>query len=217
MELNFKLDLEIAKEAGTGGQLTTGVHTVTIEKAYAYKSENGNNLLDLELKSDKGEVGFVNRICMDEKWTSGTENVGYAKFMEFAACAEMQSVTLVPTKRKTKNGEVDANVIKELMGKTLKVAVYKKKDVYTDDSGKVVETEALVLQNSFVKDGSSVDEKINKKPIERIYKIEKRLEDGETKEYKEWKLKGGSALDNVTTADMEETPVEAPTKEALFG
>ncbi len=219
MELGFNLDLDIAANASKGGRITTGVYKVEIVKAFVYKTTKNNNVIDLELRSENGEVGFINLLCIDKTWSGGAENFDYPRWQELAASAGMRTLTKAPMKRKTKNGEEDAEVIAELMGKTVNVAVYEEKDVYNNE-----EKVHLKLSNSFLADGRSVAEAQAKKPAERIHKIADRLEQFETKEYKAWKRSGGTtAINDVTTDDMAApTELAAPaidTAEAdeLFG
>ena len=116
-------------------------------------------------------------------------------------------------KRTGKDGEYDAMVINELMGKSINVAVYEEKDVYNNQ-----EKVHLKLSNTFLADGRSVAEAQAKKPAERIHKIEDRLEPFETKEYKEWKLGGGTqAIDDVTTEDMAAPAMDTAESDDLFG
>jgi hypothetical protein len=214
-EIGFSLDLDVAANASKGGRITTGVYKVTIVKPYIYKTEKGNNVIDLELRSENGEVGFINGLCIDKNWTSGAENFDYPKWMELAAAAGMQSLTLAPMKRKTKDGEVDANVIAELVDKVVNVAVYEEKDVYNGQ-----EKTRLKLSNTFLADGRSVAEAQAKKPAERIKKIADRLEPFETKEYKTWKNGGGQSGPVSVAPQAECAPEPAiPSEEedALFG
>ena len=211
-ELSFNLDLAVAANASQGGRIGTGVYSVEIVKAFVYKSANGNNLIDLELKSENGEVGFINNLCIDAKWSSGSENFDYPRWQELAASASMQSLTTSPMKRTTKEGEVDALVINELMGKKIQVAVYEEFDVYNN-----TERKTLKISNSFLADGRSVAEAQAKKPAERINKIGDRLEAFETKAYKTWKATGGTP-----TASTPATPAAAPAmsddaEDDLFG
>ena len=217
-EIGFSLDLDVAANASKGGRITTGVYKVEIVKPYIYKTEKGNNVIDLELRSENGEVGFVNGLCIDKKWTSGAENFDYPRWMELAAAAGMQTLTTAPMKRKTKDGEVDAQVISELMGKTVNVAVYEEKDVYNNQ-----EKVRLKLSNTFLADGRSVAEAQAKKPAERIKKIVDRLEPFETPAYKTWKNGGGGQTPvtpmNTTSPETcaPAAAVPSPEEDVLFG
>ncbi len=182
MELGFKLDLEVAGNASRGGRMVTGVYKVEIVKALLAKTDNGNNILDLELRSENGEVGFINRLCIDEKWSSGSENLDFKRWQELAACAGMQSLTTYDTTRITKAGEIAVKGIQELTGKVVNVAVYQEHDVYNNE-----EKISLKLSNTFLPDGQSVSEAQQKKPASRINKVGERLADFHTKAYKAWK------------------------------
>lgn len=196
MEIGFKLDLDLAAKASQGGKLGTGVSKVEIAHAWVSKTQNGNNLLDLELIGENGEIGFINRLCIDQKWTSGSENLDYKRWQELAAACRMQTLTLVDSKRNTKNGEVDAKEIQELIGKVVKVAIYEEFDVYNNK-----EKLSLRLQNTFLADGRSIAEVQANKPAERIEKIAERLRIYETPEYKQWK-NGTRAIDNVVAEEI---------------
>ena len=198
VELGFNLDLDVAANASKGGRISTGVYKVELVKVFVAKTDKGNNTIDIEMKSENGEVGFINGLCIDAKWVSGAENFDYPRWQELAASAGMRTLTTSPMKRVGKDGEYDALVINELMGKTVNVAVYEELDVYNNK-----ETKKLKLSNSFLADGRSVAEAQAKKPAERIKKIGDRLSQFETKEYKVWRNGGGgAAMDAVTTADV---------------
>ncbi len=217
MNVGFELDLGIAAGASKGGRIATGVYKVTIEKNFLYKTENGNNIIDLELRSENGEVGFINRLCIDKTWESGAENFDYPRWQELAAACGMQALTTFAAKRTTKDGEVDAVSIKELHQKTLNVAVYVEHDVYNN-----AEKIALKLSNSFLPDGRSITEAQAKKPAERIKKIAERLKPFETADFKIWKNSGGqSSTTTAPVATQENVAVAAPVSEEesddLFG
>jgi len=214
MELSFNLDLDIAASASQGGRITTGVYSVEIIKAYIYKSTKGNNLIDLEFRSENGEVGFVNGLCLDAKWSSGAENFDYPRWQELAASVGMKTLTKAPMTRKTKDGEVQAEVISELMGRKVQVAVYEEFDVYQNK-----ETKKLKLSNTFLADGRSVAEAQAKKPADKINKIKERLEPFETKTYKEWKVSGQASTPTTSTPTCSpNVPEMAPEEEDdLFG
>lgn len=204
MELGFKLDLDVAAKQSQGGRMTLGVYEVEIVKNFLMKTENGNNVLDLELRSKNGEVGFVNRLCIDPTWESGAENFDYPKWQELAASCQMQTLTQYATKRNTKDGEVDALSIRELTGKVVKVAVYQELDVYLNE-----ETVKLKLANTFLPDGRSITEAQAQKPATRITKIEERLSDFQTPEHKAWKA-GSAGTPASVPAPTGEVPVNMP-------
>ncbi len=208
MEIGFKLDLDIAAKQSQGGRLATGVYEVEIVKNYLHKTDNGNNVLDLELRSKNGEVGFVNRLCIDATWSSGAENFDYPKWQELAASCQMQTLTTFASKRNTKDGEIDALSIKELTGKVIQVALYQEFDVYNNE-----ETVKLKIANTFLADGRSITEAQAGKPAERIKKTAERLTDFYTPEHKAWKGGGvtTAAIDNVGVADV--APEVAPLPE----
>lgn len=215
MEIGFKLDLSVAENASRGGRIRTGVHKVEIVHAWIGKTDNGNNVIDLELKSDNDEVGFVNRICIDEKWESGTENLDYKRWQELAACAGMKTLTLIEDERNTGSGKVPAREIAELKNKHVMVAVYEEFDVYNNK-----EKVSLKLQNTFGKNGQSISEAIAKKPAERIHKLAERLVKYETKEHKAWKDGGDSAIDDVRVNDIVKEQISEMIEEEedeLFG
>ncbi len=188
MEIGFKLDLNVAAKASQGGRMTTGLYKVEIVKNFLHKTEKGNNLVDLELRSENGEVGFINRLCIDPTWVSGSENFDYPKWQELAASAGMQTLTTFASKRNTQNGEEAGVSIQELMGKVVTIAVYKELDVFENK-----ETSALKIANTFLADGRSITEAQAGKPADRSLKIADRLADFETPEHKLWKAGAGQA------------------------
>jgi len=207
MELNFKLDLDVAADAAKGGRITTGVYTVEIVHAEIGKTENGNNIVDLEVRSENGEIGFINQICIDEFWASGTENSNYRRWQELAACAQMQSLTVYAYKKTVKGVETEVQGIKELVGRKVRVAVYEEFDVYNNK-----EQIRLRLQNTFLPDGRSVAEAQAKKPAARIFKLEERLKPFYTEDWTKWKAMGGITETAATTpqAPTMETRVAPP-------
>ena len=198
MELGFTLDLNAAKAASKGGRIGTGIYTVKIEKAYVYESKNGDPMIDLELRSKDGEVGFVNRLCMAKTWSTGSENFGYNIVQEIAGVVGAQTFTAVAGTRKRGEVEEPANQIKELVGKELKVATYVKFDAW-DGKAK----QELQLNSSYFVNGKTIEEAEKGLDATRIVKTSDKLADFYTDAHK--------ALGNATTAAAPAAaPVETP-------
>ena len=120
----FKKDESVALNAGKGGSLDTGVHSVKIVGAYLKQTEKGNNVIDLEFEGKTGGKVSIFGMCIDEKWVSGAENYDYARWQELASVANMQTGAVAPCKRKNFDGtEEDANAFTELMGLEVQVAI----------------------------------------------------------------------------------------------
>ena len=208
-DLGFSLDLNAAKSASKGGRIDTGIYDVTIEKAYVYDSKKGDKMLDLELRSKDGEVGFINRICIAPTWSTGSENFGYNLIQELAGVVGANTFTAVATTRKRMDAEEPANSIQELVGKTLKVAVYTKFDVYENK-----ERKELQLSASFFTSGKTIEEAEKNGDAVRIIKLADKLADFHTDAHKAW---SGTQVAVAATVDPS-AAVSAPAPAAsIFG
>jgi len=182
MSFKFELDTEAANKAGIGGRMSKGSHTVTITQAYVTKTDNGNNIINIELKNDRGEIGFLNNICMDKQWASGKDNFNYPKFMELMGCAGAKSITLYESKTGSNQYEKKIEAIKELKDVKIRVVVFDTLGVFENK-----ETRKLTLAGTFLPSGHTLSESTQKIKPERIYKLADRVEDYKTKEWKLWK------------------------------
>ena len=128
MEFKFNVNADIAKSMEKG--VDTGIHKVKILKGYLGKTKGGNNILDLEFETMGGAKSSIFNICIDEKWTSGSENFDFAGWNELALCAGMKTGATYETTRKDKDGkDVSAIAFKELEGKIVNVAINFEVDV----------------------------------------------------------------------------------------
>ena len=127
----FKVSTAAATSIEKG--VDTGIHKVKITKGYLAKTKGGNNILDLEFETMGGAKSSIFNICIDEKWTSGSENFDFAGWNELALCAGMKTGETYETTRKDKNGkDVSAIAFKELEGKIVNIAIYFEVDVYNN-------------------------------------------------------------------------------------
>ena len=199
MEFKFNVNADIAKSMEKG--VDTGIHKVKILKGYLGKTKGGNNILDLEFETMGGAKSSIFNICIDEKWTSGSENFDFAGWNELALCAGMKTGETYETTRKDKNGkDVSAIAFKELEGKIVNLAIYFEIDVYNN-----AETRKRKLSRVFFENGLSIAEKeAGKTEGKTMQKLDDRLADYYTKAHKEWQTNGGTSTGSTTTPASKE-------------
>ena len=199
MEFKFNVNADIAKSMEKG--VDTGIHKVKILKGYLGKTKGGNNILDLEFETMGGAKSSIFNICIDEKWTSGSENFDFAGWNELALCAGMKTGETYETTRKDKNGkDVSAIAFKELEGKIVNIAIYFEIDVYNN-----AETRKRKLSRVFFENGLSIAEKeAGKTEGKTMQKLDDRLADYYTKAHKEWQTNGGTSTGSTTTPASKE-------------
>lgn len=199
MEFKFNVNADIAKSMEKG--VDTGIHKVKILKGYLGKTKSGNNILDLEFETMGGAKSSIFNICIDEKWTSGSENFDFAGWNELALCAGMKTGETYETTRKDKNGkDVSAIAFKELEGKIVNIAIYFEVDVYNN-----AETRKRKLSRVFFENGLSIAEKeAGKIEGKTMQKLDDRLADYYTKAHKEWQTNGGTSTGSTTTPASKE-------------
>ena len=203
MDFNLNINAAAAQNAHTGGKIDTGLSLISIEENFIYKSKNGNNLMDLQVRDADGAVGFLNGLCLDEKWTSGSANFDYARNMELMVVLGFEGGQPVACKRKKYDAEEDAFTYPALKGKECKVLLYTELDVYNNK-----QKETLKLAGSFYLDGKTPAEKEKGLPAVQIVKDSDRLENFETKAYKAWSIAGKPGPEGTVDPT---TPVEATT------
>lgn len=199
MEFKFNVNADIAKSMEKG--VDTGIHKVKILKGYLGKTKGENNILDLEFETMGGAKSSIFNICIDEKWTSGSENFDFAGWNELALCAGMKTGETYETTRKDKNGkDVSAIAFKELEGKIVNLAIYFEVDVYNN-----AETRKRKLSRVFFENGLSIAEKeAGKTEGKTMQKLDDRLADYYTKAHKEWQTNGGTSTGSTTTPASQE-------------
>ena len=199
MEFKFNVNADIAKSMEKG--VDTGIHKVKILKGYLGKTKGGNNILDLEFVTMGGAKSSIFNICIDEKWTSGSENFDFAGWNELALCAGMKTGATYETTRKDKDGkDVSAIAFKELEGKIVNLAIYFEVDVY-----KNAESRKRKLSRVFFENGLSIAEKeAGKTEGKTMQKLDDRLADYYTKAHKEWQTNGGTSTGSTTTSASQE-------------
>ena len=203
MEFKFNVNADIAKSMEKG--VDTGIHKVKILKGYLGKTKGGNNILDLEFETMGGAKSSIFNICIDEKWTSGSENFDFAGWNELALCAGMKTGATYETTRKDKNGkDVSAIAFKELEGKIVNIAIYFEVDVYNN-----AETRKRKLSRVFFENGLSIAEKeAGKTEGKTMQKLDDRLADYYTKAHKEWQTNSGTSTGSTTTPASKEAALD---------
>lgn len=193
MDFKFNADKSVALKNGGNG-VDTGIHKATITKAFVTKTTNGNNILDLMLKTQEGSQFAVYGMCIDEKWSSGAENYDYKKFMELAMVAGMATGEMYDTEHEvTRNGaktKEACKAFKELEGKVINIAVYWEFGLNKDGNKEV---KSRKIQRTFSAEGLALTEiEAGKTEGKAMAKLEDRMGDYETKAWKQWK-NGGTA------------------------
>lgn len=202
MELTFNLqEVQDVQEAVAGGYglLETGVYKdCTIIRGVHSKTEKGNNMIDLTVRTNTGhEQTIYQAFCMDAKWASGADNkYGYAAFLRFAKATGMKSADTFqeplldregkPVMKKGTNTPVVFTSFKDLKDKKCDLGIQKVLDVY---NGKVQETNEIY--DTFACGSESSD------------KLAIRLKDKQTRAYKEFMEDGGDVAED-SSAPVEE-------------
>ena len=199
MEFKFNVNADIAKSMEK--RVDTGIHKVKSLRGYLGKTKAGNNILDLEFETMGGAKSSIFNICIDEKWTSGSENFDFAGWNELALCAGMKTGATYETTKKDKDGKnVSAIAFKELEGKIVNIAIYFEVDVYNN-----AETRKRKLSRVFFENGLSIAEKeAGKTEGKTMQKLDDRLADYYTKAHKEWQTNGGTSTGSTTTPASQE-------------
>ena len=210
----FVIDEEASASASTGGgskfgTMETGVYDVTIGTASISKTKNGNNVMDLSIKTDDGhETTIYQAFMMDAKWSSGADNYGYATWQAFITTTQMKGMSVFqkPLVKEdgtaiSKNGQpIVLSAIKELEGKKVKLAIVK-----VFDMNKGEPTEGNEVFASFTTDGASSKEVLSGSASGVVLeKLSTRLSDKKTKTYKAWEADAGDEL----PADLPEAGTE---------
>ena len=218
-EFVFELDEEVAGTAGNGGgafgPLETGFYDCEIVTASLGKTENGNNTLDVSIKTDTGhELTIYQAFVMDKVWASGKENFGYKDWQAFAVVTGIKGVTSFdkPLLKDDgapvlKNGKpVILKAVKELEGVKVKLALVKVLDFYKNE----VTTDNAIFA-SYTPAGANAKEKLaGDDSRTALEKLTPRLADKQEKRYKAYIANGGST--EGTLPEEENTP-EASAKD----
>jgi len=185
LAFNFDEDTLVEAEAtgGSFGTLDTGIYDVTINFASLGKSKKGNNTLALDITTADGHQTTIWGAfgTIDRTWSSGAENFRYGTFQALMAAVGAKSITPTPYQLKKDDGTLikDLSVIKELHGKTCKLAIQKVLDVY---NGEV--TEKNEIHSCYNNKGQTYLEVKSNTESEKLAKVASRLQDKLTKEYK---------------------------------
>ena len=225
MDFQFNLDAELASTVGNGGTafgvLETGFYDIKVVHATLGKTKGQNNKLDIsfivvDAKGNKvHEHTIYQAFVLDEKWSTGSENFGYKDWMAFAVVAGIKSVTTFQKPLLKEDGtpvqkdgkDVILNAVKELEGAQLKLAIVKKLGYH---EGKVTEDNEIFA--TFTPAGLNANEKTNSLDPVALEKLESRLSDKKTKEYKAFIANGG-VVDAGGETPSADAP--APTAESL--
>jgi len=124
MDTTFTIDQTIARQATARyGKITeSGVYAVKIE--HAYLGNNTNNIvLNLQVRTSGGSVGFINALGVKPLWASGAVNNGYAMNMALMALCGVQQPQIVEVTRSKNGKQIKALEVANLIGKQCMVAV----------------------------------------------------------------------------------------------
>ncbi len=189
---SIKINAKAAKSVKTGGILQSGVHAVVVQAAVIYESAKGNNMLNLELKSDDGGIAYINNICIDEEWVSGSENSNYARSQEFFMVVGAETLKLKDKVIKLNNGKKkDVWEVTNVIGKKCQVSIYREYGVNDSDEERI-ETK---LSQTFLPSGKTLTEKDEKEDAKVIESAKKKTKDNHTKEWVKWNKSGTKEAD----------------------
>lgn len=179
MAFVFKKDEAAAEKVGGSAGMRTGVYDVTV-KAVTIKDDNsGNTRATFILENDNGKRALVFDMCINEKWTTGKDNVDYAKWQEFVAVTGMQTgATKVAKVKFSETRTEECTVFTEPLGKKIKVALQEIYDVYNNK-----EKVEKVIYRTFFITGHSVSEKKLGAPAKIFLEVEEKIKPYETKGY----------------------------------
>jgi len=204
MAFAFNLNTQAAVNAGQGGAMASGVHTVTIKEAWLGETKNGNNVIDLEFVSDKGERASVFGMCIDETFTTGSKNSSFGVWNELAIVGGMQTGAVVPMERTSYNGEkTTQNAFSELIGKTIMIGLQIVHDM-NKDGDKVIKRRNLY--RAFYADGRSVAEVQAGETVAKN-SANLKIEDYTTKDAEAFKASGGAAAAPAGVAPVAAAPI----------
>ncbi len=156
MAFIFAINQQAAKQIGTGGALSSGVHAVLINEAWLGTTKNGNNTIDLEFTDKDGAKATVYGMCIDEKFTSGAANSSFGVWNELAIVTSMQTGQTAIIERTMYGGEkVNQESFVELVGKSIMIGLQIVFDVNKDGTK---ESKKRSLYRAFYANGLSISE-----------------------------------------------------------
>lgn len=200
----FELDTEAAAKNGSGnGKLKSGVHDVIIKGIFLGSTKSGNNTIDIALETTEGQKAVIFGMCIDKTWTTGSENVNYAKWNELALIAGIREGKLAPQDRKMGGATIQADAFVEATGKKVKMAIQENFDAYNNEV-----KDTYVLVQTFGAEGHTVSEKGENKPAERFKTFE--VKPWYTPAYKVAEEAGTLKKSTSSTTSAPEAEVEAP-------
>jgi len=101
-----------------------GVYTVTIQKAYFEMTKNGDPMINLQIRTDTGKLGFLNGLGVNEQWHNGSTNYYMAQTHALLEIANKGDEVVLKDAVRIKNGvEVATREITSLLNSKLQVAV----------------------------------------------------------------------------------------------
>lgn len=210
MGFQFVKDTKAAENAAGGG-IKTGVHKLTVVAVALEEDSKQNPRVNIYLEDATGNRAVVFGMCIAQKWTTGSDNMEYAKWQEFAAICGMETGALAQANIKTnKAGDIKPmNVFTECTGKVINVALQEKFDVITQGKKAGEVSNDKSIYRTFNIDGKSLAEIATNTPAKSIEAIKSTLTPYETKAFKAKKANGGATAEPGTEPDSEEAS-EAP-------
>jgi len=138
MAFTFNINANAAMAAGKGGSLGSGVHKVTILGAWLGTTKNGNNTIDLEVESDTGMKATMYGMCIDEKFTTGSDNSSFGVWNELAMITGMQTgATQIMNKTQFDGTVTQEPAFVELVNKVMTIGMQIVWDVNQDETKEV--------------------------------------------------------------------------------
>lgn len=176
----FKADTSVAEKVGQGG-MRTGVYKVTVKAVCLSADRKGNPRATFIFENSAGKRAIVFDMMINEKWTTGADNVDYAKWQEFVAITGMTTGATKEAKVKMSDKkEPETKVVfTEPIGKVVNIALQEIFEV--DDKNE--ERINKVIYRTFTEDGKSLVERNTKAEAKTMAAVEKNLAPYETKQY----------------------------------
>lgn len=207
MSFQFKKDESAALNAGQGG-MTTGVYKVAVE-AVVYKTDSkGNPRADFYFKDADGKRAIVFGMCIAEKWSTGSDNLNYQKWQEFAAVCGMETGSIAHQNVQTKKDLVETkNCFVECTGKTINVALQETFDIQSEGANAGKETNDKNIYRTFNAEGKTLAEAQTNTAAKVIEAVKSSLKPYETKVFKDKKAGGANAeTGQNASAPVADTP-----------
>ena len=201
MSFQFEKDESAALSAGQGG-MTTGVYKVKVDAVVLKADAKGNPRADFYFTDGNGKRAIVFGMCIAPKWLTGSDNLDYKKFQEFAAVCGMETGVVAPMEVLVgKDKKETLNVFTECTGKTVNVALQETFDIQSQGAKAGQETNDKNIYRTFNAEGKTLAEAQTNTAAQVIETIKSSLKPYETKAFKAKKAGGDVATEPGVDAE----------------